>query len=253
MPSKLKMDEAGNVATRDGLPLWILEDGSEQTYDGPKLHETLGKVRKERDKQEERANEAATLLKKFGASPDELDAAVDKLRLAKALDEKKLVEAGKIDEVVNERLRASAAAWEQEKSGYAEKLSEAEGKVRKVLISNRFAGSKATKDYILTPDLLEALFGSHFDVDGEAVVAFRDPSKKERIYSAADPSRLADVDEALEALLKAHPNHDNWKKSSGATGSGAAAANAGARAGDTSTLSPAEKVNRAFGASTGAN
>lgn len=248
---KLKLDDAGNVAVRDGLPLWLMDDGSEQTFDGPKLHDTLRKVRSERDKQEERANEAHGLLKHFGGSPEEIEAARDKLRLAKALDEKKLVEAGKIDEVVNERLRAATATWDQEKNGLISARDEASAKVRKVLISNRFATSKVTKDYILTPDLLEALFGSHFDVDGEEVVAFRDASKKERIYSATDPSKLADVDEALTTLLKAHPNHDSWKKAVGATGGAASVASMGARGSSSADLTPLAKLERAY--NTGAN
>jgi hypothetical protein len=113
------------------------------------------------------------------------------------------------------------ARWDAEKTELESKVKSAEANVRRFLISSRFATSKALEKTILTPDLAEAKFGVLFDVEGENVVAYRDGNRKEKLYSRADPSKLADFDEALSILVSSDPNYSKWKAGTGASGGGA--------------------------------
>jgi hypothetical protein len=226
--AKLKIDDQGHAVLKDGLPVWVLDDGAEEAFDGPKLHGTLGKLRRERDEFETQARGAKDALKRFGASDEELADAAEKLKLARNLDDKKLIDAGKVDEVVNQRLKDAAVAWEQEKGQMKQAQDDLSSRLRKVLISNRFATTKALEGTFLTPALAEATFGGLFDVESESPVAYRDGSKKERLYSKNDPSKIADFDEALSILVTSHPEFPKWKKGVNASGGGAIGSNGSA-------------------------
>jgi hypothetical protein len=219
--AKVKTDDQGHAVLKDGLPVWVLDNGSEEVFDGPKLHSTVGKIRQERDEFETQARVTRDALRRFGSSDDEINAAVEKLKLARNLDDKKLIDAGKVDEVVNQRLKDAAVAWEQEKGQMKQAQDDLSSRLRKVLISNRFATTKALDGTFLTPALAEATFGSLFDVENESPVAFRDGSRKERLYSKNDPSKVADFDEALSILVTSHPEYPKWKKGVNAAGGGA--------------------------------
>lgn len=233
---KLKIDQAtGKAEVKDGMPVYVGDDGTETTFDLPKLLSTAHATREERDRIEREAKALRESMKQFGSTEEEIKAAIEKLRIARNLDDKKLVDAGKVEELVSQRLKEATTAWESEKSALAKEKDEARATVRRLLISSKIAGSSVLSDYLPTPDLIELALGEHFDVDGDRVVAYRDPKTKERIYSAKDPGQLADVDEALAILLKAHPNHDKWKKSANASGSGAPGAPGGGGAARTIT------------------
>lgn len=219
---KYKLAEDGRPVFEDGKLVLVQDDGTESPFDALGVYGTLGKIRSERDGFKSQAEAMGAKLKAFGSSDEEIEAAKEKLRLARALDDKKLVEAGKVDEVVQERLKEHTAKTTELVSGLEAKLTAKDQLVRKALISNRFATTKALEGYFLTPDLAEAVFGQHFDIDENgALVPFRDGAKKERIYSASGDGSLASMDEALGVLLKSHPNHDKWKKGTGSTGSDA--------------------------------
>lgn len=218
---KYKVGENGQPVYQDGKFVLILDDGSETPFDALGAYTTFGTIRKERDEAQSEAKAAKAALSTFGATDEDRARILELAKKAKAFDDKKLVEAGKVDEVVEARLKDAKAAWDQEKSGLESKVKQAEGNVRKFLISSRFATSKALEKTVLTPDLAEAKFGSLFDVEGDAVIAFRDGGRKEKLYSRADPSKLADFDEALSILISSDPNFEKWKAGTGATGGGA--------------------------------
>lgn len=242
---KLKIDPTtGKAEVKDGMPVYVGDDGAETTYDLPKLLASVGATRDERDRFQREAKAAADALRQFGTTDDEIKAAVEKLKLARGLDDKKLVDAKGVDEVVQGRLAEATKAWQEEKANLERAAAEANAKVRQFLISGRLRSSKVLEEYLSTPDLIELALGQHFDVDGDQVVAFRDPTKKDRIYSAKDPGKPADVDEALAILLKSHPNHDKWKKSSNASGSGASAAPNAPGSGHTITREEARDPQR---------
>lgn len=217
---KLKR-ENGNVVTDGEKVVVVRDDGSEFAVDLSALNNAVTTTRSERDALKSKLEAAEKALSAFGASDDDRAKAAERLKLAKSLDDKKLIDAGKVEEVVEARLKDAKAQWDKAMQAKDDLLSEANARVRRYLVSSRFATSKALEKTIITPDLAESHFGSLLDLDGDDVVWFRDASKKERLYSLTDPSKLADFDEGLSIHIQKNPNYPKWKAGTGATGGGA--------------------------------
>lgn len=246
--AKLKMDEAGHAVLEGGVPVYVMDDGKELAIDGPQVHATFGTIRKERDEAKSKVEQLEASLRRFGSGDEALEQAAKKLKLAANLDEKAIVEAGKIDDVIANRLKTHTEASAAEKAALESKVGELSSKLRTVLISSKFSKAQIAAGLYLTPDAIEAMFGPHFEVDGDSVVAFRDPgTKKDKIYSKKDPGKLADFDEALEVVVTAHPNFKKWKRPMAVSGGDAPGGDSVGAAGvDISTLPVEERLSRAF-------
>lgn len=247
--AKLKLDENGNAVLKDGEPVYII-DGAEVTFNAAAVHASLTTVRRERDEAKTENERLQASLKRFGSGEEQLEAAAKKLKLAVNLDEKTLAEAGKLDDVIANRLKTHTEASASEKAALESRVGELSGKLRTVLISSKFGKTPLANGLYLTPDAIEAMFGPHFEVDGDDVVAYRDPqSKKDKIYSKKDPGRLADFDEALEVVVTSHPNYKKWKKPMNVSGGDAPGGDSGGAGGvDISSLPVEERLSRAFAA-----
>lgn len=204
-----------------GKLVLVGDDGTKTPFDPLGTHATFGTIRGERDEFKSKAETALSELSAFGKSPEERKAAAEKLRLAANLDAKKLVEAGKIDELVAERLRAAQEEWGGKEKALASEKDELARTLDEILIEKAFAGSKVLDDYFPTWSLLAPVFQNRLAREGKQLVGYRDEAKKERIYSSSKPGELAQGDELLAALLKSHPDHDRWKKGANAQGAGA--------------------------------
>lgn len=244
---KLKVDENGNVVLKDGEPVYII-DGAEVTFNAAAVHASLGTIRKERDEAKAENEKLTARLRRFGSTEEQLAEAEKKLKLAANVDDKTLADAGKLDEVIANRLKTHTEASAQEKAALEAKVNELSGKLRTVLISSKFGKTPLAQGLYLTSDAIEAMFGPHFEVDGDNVVAFRDPqSKKDKIYSKKDPGKLADFDEALEVVVTSHPNYKKWKKPMNVSGGDAPGGSTGGADGvDISSLPAEERLSRAF-------
>lgn len=181
-----------------------------------------------------------------GATPDAVAEALSKLS---AIDTKKLVDAGKVDEVVGERVKAATASMEKDLRSAIEQQQAAEQRVRRLLVSTQFGGSKFLKEKTtLTPDIAEARWGAQFKVEkNDSVVAYDEHGNV--IYSRTHHGQPAGFDEALEQLVAGHPSRDSFLRGTGSTGSsapGGASTNAGggkvmSRA-QFETLAPSERA-----------
>lgn len=222
MAGKIKLDAEGHAVLENGIPVWILDDGKELAIDAPKNHATIAATRDERDAARDRVRELEGEIKAFGASPEARKVAAEKLKLALALDDKKLVEAGKVDEVVAERLKPAKAEWDAERARIEAERDAVRGELKSAVVGKAFATTKAVEGTILTGSIAEAMFGQHFDVENGQPVAYRNVNgKRERIYSRKDPAQIADFDEALSIQIQSHPDFSAWKKGTGSTGGGA--------------------------------
>lgn len=219
-----------------GKLVHVGDDGTKTPFDPLGTHATFGTIRGERDSFKTAAETAAAELALFGKSPEDRKAAAEKLRLAANLDAKKLVEAGKIDELVAERLRAAQEEWGGKEKTLASERDELARTLDEILIEKAFAGSKVLDDYFPTWSLLAPVFESQLAREGKQLVGYRDAAKKERIYSATKPGELAQGDELLAALLKSHPDHDKWRKGANAQGTGATGNTGGAGGAKTMTV-----------------
>lgn len=212
---KLKLDENGNVVVVDGKPVYVHDDGKEIPFDAAGTVATISRLNGEAKGHRERADKAESALKGFEGITDPKEA-LKALDTIKNLDAKKLVDAGEVEKVKSEAIKAL-------EDKYAPILKERD-ELHNALITEKVGGSFARSKFIaerlvLPPDLAQKSFGDAFKVEGSDVVAYDKSGNK--LYSRQKPGELAGFDEALEILIEQYPNRDHILKGSGATGGGA--------------------------------
>ena len=119
---KLKLDDQGHAVLQDGMPVYVYEDGKEVPFDAPAAMSKIGELNKENKGHRERAEKAETSLKVFeGLDPETARKA---LETVKNLDDKKLIDAGKVDEIKAEVTAAWKMQLEEQTKGFQAKLDE---------------------------------------------------------------------------------------------------------------------------------
>lgn len=212
---KLKLDEQGHVVVQDGKPVYVHDDGKEIPFDAAAAMSKIGDLNKEAKGHRERADTAETKLKAFEGIDDPV-AAAKALATVKNLDDKKLVDAGEVERVKAEAIKAVEAQY----APIARKAEELEQQLYGEKIGGSFARSKFIADKLAIPsDIAQSFFGKHFSIDSGKVVATDLSGNK--VFSRTRPGELADFDEALEFLVESYPGKDHIIRSSGASGSGA--------------------------------
>ena len=206
-----------------GLPLYIHDDGKEVAHDAPQTVATISRLNGEAKTNRERYETAETSLKAFEGIEDPV-AAKKALETLKNFDDKKLVDAGEIEKVKAEAIKAvedKYAPIVQERDAFQSQL-------HNELIGGGFARSKFIQDNIAVPvDMIQATFGKNFQIEGGKVVAVGADGQK--IYSRARPGEIADFDEALETLVGGYQHKDSILK--GGQGSGGGFTNNGGQGG----------------------
>lgn len=226
---KLKLDSEGHVVVQDGKPVYVHDDGKEIPFDAPAAMSKIGDLNKEAKGHRERADTAETKLKAFEGIEDPA-AAVKALNTVKNLDDKKLVDAGEVERVKSEAIKAV----EEKYAPTVKKNEELEAALYGEKIGGSFARSKFIADKLAIPaDIAQSFFGKHFKIEDGKVVATDASGNK--VFSRARPGEIADFDEALEHLVETYPNRNHILRSSGASGSGANGGAGGAGGGKTVT------------------
>ncbi|HUB90959.1 MAG TPA: DUF6651 domain-containing protein [Dyella sp.] len=211
----------------DGKPIYLHDDGKEIPFDAAQTVDTIKRLNGEAKGHRERAETAEGALKVFeGLDPAAARKALD---VVKNLDDKKLVDAGDV-----ERVKAEAIKAVEDK--YAPIVKERD-KLQASLVSEKiggsFARSKLIADKLAIPaDLVQARFGEHFKLEGENVVAYDKSGNK--LFSRSNPGELAAFDEALEMIVEQYPYRDSILKGTGASGGGAQNNNPGGASGNKS-------------------
>lgn len=224
---KLKLDDKGNVVVVDGKPVYVHDDGKEIPFDAPGTVARISALNAEAKTHREAKEGAETKLKAFDGL--DAEAARKAIDTVKNIDDKKLVDAGKVEEVRAAAVKAYeerlAAAEKQHGTQLAElntKLNNATASLHNELIGGNFARSKfiAAKFAAEGPagvEIAQALFGSRFKVDDGKVAAF--DAAGNRIHSRARPGDPnVDFDEALEILVDAYPHRESILKGTGSGG-----------------------------------
>lgn len=239
---KLKFDENGHVVLQDGKPVYIHDDGKEIAFDGAQAFAKIGQLTSENKSHRTRADELDAKIKQFEGIEDPA-AARKALETLKNLDDKKLVDAGEVEKIRTEAIKAV-------EDKYAPVIKERD-ELQASLVAEKVGGSFARSQFIteklaIPADLAQARFGEAFKVEGGQVVAYDKSGNK--LYSRANPGELAGFDEAFEMLIEAYPHRDAILKSSGAFGSGAKGGNGGGSGSKSinraafENLSPAERM-----------
>ena len=197
-----------------GQPLYIHDDGKEVAHDAPQTVATISRLNGEARTNRERYEAAETSLKAFEGIEDPT-AAKKALETLKNFDDKKLVDAGEIEKVKAEAIKAvedKYAPIVQERDAFQSQL-------HNELIGGGFARSKYIQDNIAVPvDMIQATFGKSFQIEGGKVVAVGADGQK--IYSRARPGEVADFDEALETLVGGYQYKDSILKGNQSGGGG---------------------------------
>lgn len=212
-----------------GQPLYIHDDGKEVAHDAPQTVATISRLNGEARTNRERYEAAETSLKAFEGIEDPT-AAKKALETLKNFDDKKLVDAGEIEKVKAEAIKAvedKYAPIVQERDAFQSQL-------HNELIGGGFARSKFIQDNIAVPvDMIQATFGKSFQIEGGKVVAVGADGQK--IYSRARPGEVADFDEALETLVGGYQHKDsilNGNRSGGGGFQNNGGQNSGLKRGD---------------------
>lgn len=210
-----KLDENGNVELKDGNPVYIDASGRELTLGT----DTISRLNAEAKTHREGKEAAETKLKQYeGLDPEK---AREALELTSKLDQKKLIDAGKVDE-----LKQQITTQFQEKLGASDKtINELQQQINGMKVNDIFKSSEFVRDSIAVPqDMFEATFRNNFKIEEDGSVGAYDKSGN-RLLSKSRAGEFAAPDEALQLLVESHPQKDvilraDNKKGSGGTGGG---------------------------------
>lgn len=223
---------------QDGKPVFTDDSGKDVAFDAVHSTATISRLNGEAKGHREAKEAAEAKLKEFAGIEDPA-AAIKALNTLKNLDDKKLVDAGEVEKVKAEAIKAV-----EEK--YAPVVEERDGlkkQLHQKTIGDGFARSKFIADKVSVPfDLIEAQFGRNFSLDGGKVIAKdRDGNQ---IYSKARPGEPADFDEALEILIDAYPNKDSILKGRQHQGTGAPGGGGSGSGGKTISRSEFDSISK---------
>lgn len=229
MPEKdhtmpFKLDDEGRIVTAEvngtHLPVYVYPDGKEAGFDAEHTLSKIAALNAEAKGHRERAEAAEAKLKSFDGIED-AQAARRALDTMRNLDDKKLVDAGEVERVKSEAIKAVESKYKP----LQRERDELAAQINSLLIGGGFARSALLNDpahplrLAIPPDVAEAFFGRFFSVEGGRVVAVDQHGNP--IYSRSRPGDRAGFDEALAELVNAYPQRDRILAASGSSGAGA--------------------------------
>lgn len=211
---KLKLDENGHVVVQDGKPVYVHDDGKEVAFDAPQAVQKISTLNSEAKQHREAKEAAEAKLKAFDGIEDAA-AAKKALETLKNIDDSKLIDAGKAEQIkaaAVDAVKQQLAAVESEKAAIQQQF-------HNELVGGSFARSKTIAEKLAIPaDVAQAFFGKHFSVeDGKVTAKGADGNP---LYSRSRVGEPADFDEALEMLIDAYPHKDSILKGANASGGG---------------------------------
>lgn len=209
MPWKM---EGNNIAVVDGNPVWIDGGGAEIAADYHAATVKIATLNRENGEHRTKLKEANEKLAAFSGIEDPA-AALKALQFAASMDGKKVMD----DEGIQKLIQAAIKPVQEKLTAAETALTEKDGYIYKLEVSNKFQSSQFVKDkLIVPPDMLEATFGKSFTIDGGKLVA-KDANGNQIFNTKGEP---ASFDEAIQTLVDAHPMKDALYRASGASGSG---------------------------------
>lgn len=198
----------------NGKPVFIKDDNSEIEFDAPGTVATITRLNSEAKGNRERAEKAETTLKTFDGITDPT-AALEALDKVGKIRDKKLLDSGEVDRVRSEAVKSV----EDKFAPVVKERDSLKGALASEKIGGIFSRSKVLEKVIVPADMLQAVFGQHFKLEGDQVNAYDKAGN--RILSPGRPGEYATSDEALEVLIDQYPYKNNILKSTGANGGGA--------------------------------
>lgn len=233
----LKMAADGKTPEFREGKLVFMAGGKEDLIDPVEIYTSRSRITALNGESAARRKEletAQSTLKAF----EGLDAekAREALGIVEKLDQKKLVDAGKIDEVRAE-ISKSFEGQLNETRTRAETL---QGRINSMILNGAFDRSAYAKDKLTIPsDIVASTFGKHFTVGEDGKITAKGPDGNVIYSRKADKSgQEADFEEALAFLVESYPNKAAILK--GGNGSGSGNAGGGGNNAGATTITRAE-------------
>lgn len=241
MPLELKFDEEGKVVFVDKegvkLPVYVDEDGKDLEVDVSGLFTRITEVSAEAKGYRKEKGALKEKFKLFDGieNLEEWKEDVEKaVETVKNFDDKKLVDAGKVEEIKKqikdvhvEEIANIHKSYEQSGVEKDQIIKGKDDTIYKLMVSSKFAQSPffsgESPKSTLPPEIAETYFGKNYKVEDNGKGVLRTTGYKNDgtpIYSRQNPGELAEFDEALEVIINEYPYRDRILRSSGA-GSGA--------------------------------
>jgi hypothetical protein len=224
-----KLGEADAIVLQDGKAVAVI-DGKEVLIDPDQIY---GKVKELNTESEKRRVAMEELQKKLAPwealtvddKPVDVEAVKSAISTVRNLKDGKLLEADKVQAIRDDAVKV----YVQEVANKEAEVGKLRGELDVMAKGHAFATSKFVQDrLLLPPDMALEVFGKHFKHENGKLIGYLGDDK---IPSRKTIGELADLDEALEAIVEKHPYKDRILKSDGASGSGApnTGGNGGAR------------------------
>ncbi|MCU4453053.1 DUF6651 domain-containing protein [Acinetobacter baumannii] len=202
------------VINEQGHPVYVHDDGKEVGFDAPRAISKIDELGNESKNHRLAKEQAEASLKAFEGIDDPA-AAKKAIETLKNFDDKKLVDAGEVEKVKAEAIKAV----EEKYAPIVKERDDFQAQLHNELIGGGFARSKYIQDNLSVPaDLIQAQFGKNFKIEEGKVIAYGPDGQK--IFSRARPGEVADFDEALESLVGGYQFKDSILKPSQASGGG---------------------------------
>lgn len=200
----------------DGKPVYEIE-GKDTPFDAEHAQKKIATLNFEAQGHREQKEKLEKALKGFEGIEDP-EAALKAIETLKNIDDSKLIDAKKVEEIkaaairaTEEKMEAALKAKDAEIAQTQTERDTLKSSLDKELIGGNFARSKWIDEKIAIPaDLLQARFGQNFKVEEGKLVAYDTDGKP--IYSSAKPGEIATFDEAIEHLVHNYPQRDNILK-----------------------------------------
>lgn len=206
-----KKDADGKLVVDDnGNPVYVDSNGRELALGA----DTVSRLNNEAKTHRERAEAAEATAKKFeGIDPTAARKALDTVS---KIDQSKLIDAGKVDEVRAEITKN----FDSQISERDATIADLRSKNQRTTLERAFESSKFVTDSLAVPvDMAQKFFGDSFVVDDNGNIKPVGKDGKE-IYSPKRAGEVATFDEALQMLVEQYPNRDSILKGNSNQGSG---------------------------------
>ncbi len=213
MKLKLVTIDGKTYAEVDGdKPIVIHDDGQERPFDIAGTYSRMTADGRANADLRSKLNDAEGRLRAFeGLNPEDARKALETVA---NLDQKKLVDAGQVETIKAEAIKAVETRFApivQERDNLLNEL-------HREKVGGSFARSKFIADKVAVPsDMVEAMFGRSFKVEDGKPVAYDGNGQK--VFSRINPGVAADFEEALEILVGGYAHKDTILKPLTGTGS----------------------------------
>jgi len=212
---KLKLDAEGHAVLQDGKPVYVHDDGKEVAFDAPAAVSKISALNGEAQGHRQAKEAAESKLAAF-AGIDDAAAAKRALETIANLDQKKLIDAGEVENVKKAAIDAVRAEYEP----VVKERDQLKTELYDEKVGGQFSRSKYLSDKVAVPShMVQNTFGKNFKIEDGKTVAY--DANGNKIFSRTRPGEVADFDEAIELLISADPYKDHILKGNVGAGGGA--------------------------------